>query len=387
MDSTTRDDAPRHGGTTVSAALTTAALASAGAGLVHAAAAGTHSGDTTQAIVFAVAAAVQLAWAVVAFARPSRPVAAAGVVLGAAMVGAWLVSRTAGLPVVGVAGTPESVGVQDGVAAALATLSLVAAAWHLTGRRVPTVSTRSPAMAAVAAVVLVAAVPGMAAPHSHGPSHEHDHGHGGSEEVALATAEGDHAHGHDDGEGHGHGDDQPDGPITSLDDPRLSPIEREAAEELIAATTEAMAAFPDVESVEAAGYVSIGDGITGWEHFVHYGYMAEPETLDPSAIESIVAEVHPDGTKTIASAMYIMGPGTTMDDVPDIAGELTTWHDHQDLCWEGARVVGTIGDDGTCARGTFRPTSPMLHVWLQEHPCGPFAGIEGSHGSGCGHDH
>ena len=43
---------------------------------------------------------------------------------------------------------------------------------------------------------------------------------------------------------------------------------------------------------------------------------------------------------------------------------------------------------GTCARGEFRPTQPMLHVWVDEHPCGPFAGIEGSHGSGCDdHDH
>jgi hypothetical protein len=29
----------------------------------------------------------------------------------------------------------------------------------------------------------------------------------------------------------------------------------------------------------------------------------------------------------------------------------------------------------------------MLHVWITEHPCGPFAGIEGSHGDGCAHNH
>jgi hypothetical protein len=29
----------------------------------------------------------------------------------------------------------------------------------------------------------------------------------------------------------------------------------------------------------------------------------------------------------------------------------------------------------------------MIHVWLIEHPCGPFAGIEGSHGEGCDHGH
>jgi hypothetical protein len=84
--------------------------------------------------------------------------------------------------------------------------------------------------------------------------------------------------------------------------------------------------------------------------------------------------------------MYILVPGQAMTDVPDIAGELTTWHDHQNLCWEGARVVGTTDDTGSCQRGVFRGTPPMLHVWLVPNPCGPFAGLEG-HGEGCAHGH
>jgi hypothetical protein len=101
----------------------------------------------------------------------------------------------------------------------------------------------------------------------------------------------------------------------------------------------------------------------------------------------VVFKVYPDGTRQLASAMYILTPGNTMETVPDVAGELTTWHDHQDLCWEGPRVVGTLDADGNCPRGTFRPTPPMLHVWLIPHECGPFAGIEGGHGDGCDHDH
>jgi hypothetical protein len=85
--------------------------------------------------------------------------------------------------------------------------------------------------------------------------------------------------------------------------------------------------------------------------------------------------------------MYILGYGATMDTVPDIAGELTSWHDHQDLCWEGVRVVGTTEATGSCERGRFRGTAPMLHVWMINNKCGPFAGIEGSHGSGCSHGH
>jgi hypothetical protein len=29
---------------------------------------------------------------------------------------------------------------------------------------------------------------------------------------------------------------------------------------------------------------------------------------------------------------------------------------------------------------------PMLHVWITDHPCGPFAGLEG-HGGSCVQDH
>ena len=177
----------------------------------------------------------------------------------------------------------------------------------------------------------------------------------------------------------------PVGPIISLDDPRVTAEQRAAAQDLIDRTTAGMARFTDEASVLGAGYISIGDGATGFEHFVNVGYLIDGYELDPGRIESIVFRVE-GGTKTIASAMYILRVGSTMDSVPDIAGELTTWHDHQNLCWEGIQVVGILGPDGRCARGEFRPTPPMLHVWMVEHPCGPFAGIEGGgHGDGCGH--
>ena len=63
--------------------------------------------------------------------------------------------------------------------------------------------------------------------------------------------------------------------------------------------------------------------------------------LDPHAIESIVLQHMPDGTKKVASAMYILNPGRTLADAPDIAGTLTPWHDHQNLCWDDAgHIVG-----------------------------------------------
>ena len=143
-----------------------------------------------------------------------------------------------------------------------------------------------------------------------------------------------------------------------------------------------MSRFTDVASVRAAGYTSIGDASTGYEHFVHFGFLNDGYLLDPNRIESVVFQVNPDGSKVIVSAMYILSQGMTMADAPDIAGPLTTWHDHQDLCWslDGSGnpiVVGIRPPGGSCPPGSlFVATPPMLHVWVVDHPCGPFAGIE-----------
>lgn len=175
----------------------------------------------------------------------------------------------------------------------------------------------------------------------------------------------------------------PAGAIVSLDDPRLTAAQQEAARTLLDTTRAAMASFPDEAAIVAAGYQSIGDAVTGFEHYVHAEYLVDGIDLDPARIESIVLRVA-DGVKTVVSAMYVLGPAATMADVPEIAGELTTWHDHQNLCWDGLRVVAVTRGDGTCPRGEFRATPPMLHVWLTDQTCGLFSGIEGIHGRGCG---
>lgn len=369
-----------------STAILGAAAASVAAALVHAAAAGTHGDHPELVRLFAVTAALQALLALAALAAPTRLSLGGVVAVNVVAVGAWALSRTVGLPWPESLEEPESVGAQDlaaavlgAAAAVLAAVAVVEPAWAR-AKAAPT------ALAGAACTALLAiAVPGVAAEHDGGG---HSHGDDGSG-VELAAA---------DGDDHDHGDEataepaaaEAEGPIISLDDPRLTDEQREAAEDLIERTAEAMEKFPTVEAVEAAGYVSIGDGVTGYEHFIRVDYIADPEILNPDKIESIVAVVNPDGTKEVASAMYILPFGQTMEDVPDIAGELTTWHDHQNLCWEGVRVVATLDRTGACPRGEFRATPPMLHVWLpsKPHPCGPFAGIEGSHGDSCGaHDH
>ena len=375
------------------------ALASGGAGFIHAAAAGSHTGDRTMSVLFAVAAAVQLGWAAVAIARPGRLVVTAGIVANLGLAAVWLLTRTVGISFVSALSTVDRPGFQDTLAAALAMVAVSTALWSLAADTPPRWMHHS-SFATVATVFVVAiTVPAMAAGHEHVGSEVADAELGATATTELsaeAVAFVDELDGEaadeeapdDDAadedatdEGHAHDD----SPITSLYDPRVTPEQREAARRPIDDTTAGMAAFPDLDSVLAAGYISIGDGVTGFEHFVNIANIVDGAELDPNRIVSIVARVNPDGSKDIVSAMYLMSPRSTMADVPDIAGALTKWHDHQNLCWEGIRVVARANADGSCPRGEFRGTSPMLHVWIEPHPCGPFAGLEG-HGGGCGHD-
>jgi hypothetical protein len=468
-----------------------AAVCSAGAGLVHATAVGTHTEETTLVWMFAICAVAQVGLAGLALLRPTRMVLA---VLGAVNLGAflfWGLSRTVGLPTPAALQEVESIGTADLIAAFFAVVGAGAAAavvFRPASKRV-----LGPAWTFIAVIgALGLTVPALAA----GTSHSHDHGEAGHSHT-MTMADGtvmemdghEHSHdkangkgkGHDHADGHehdtevdgttvSHGHDgsdpshahgatdpthphsstdpthphdpnvphdpthphdpavphdpnvphdptvphdpghqhppvdptdpdppphhhPPDGPIISIDDPRLTAAQRAAAQRLMDRTRVGMTGLTSVAAVEAAGYRSIGDSGTGYEHFVNWTFYNDGVEMDRDRIESVVFQVAPDGTRTMVSAMYILRSGKTMADAPDIAGELTMWHDHQNLCWDTSggnpRVVGTTGPDGRCARGVFIATPPMLHVWMVPNECGPFAGIEGSHGAtpGCGHTH
>lgn len=375
-----------------------AAAASAGAGLVHAAAAGSHNGDTTLMWLFACTAVVQLGVAAWLVLQPGRPAAGTTAVVNGIAVLAWIASRTVGLagPLDGV----EPVGTQDLLAAVLGAVATVGAlgairAPHGGEARRPASSL---AVALTTVVVLLLAVPAMAAEHTHGDSHEHGHGDttaAAHEHAGDASHDDGHDDGHDHGADHDHAGDADTatatGPIVSLDDARLTRQQRRDATALLASSRAALRAFPDEATVVAAGYRSIGDGrsVGGFEHFVKAEYLVDGRELDPGAIESIVLQKQADGTKRVMSAMYILERGKTMADAPDIAGELTTWHDHQNLCWDetGTRLAGVVRNGVCVPGGTFRPTPPMLHVWVDDPPCGPFTGIEGHGGATCEHDH
>ena len=139
--------------------------------------------------------------------------------------------------------------------------------------------------------------------------------------------------------------------------------------------------WKDVDAAVADGFESIGDSITGYEHFVQWDWTADDSVLDPKRPESLVYRVRGD-RRRLVSVMYILPPGTPMRDVPNIGDDRAQWHRHTNLCWDGRRVAGLFTNGQCLPGGTRQDTSPMLHVWLTGQRCGPFAGL-GVHGSGC----
>lgn len=324
-----------------------AMAASGGAALVHAAIATAHgaSGGWFGGTAFLAASAAQLAVPMVAVARGGhwwKAVAAVNLAAVAAYVAAVLGAAPA------MHAGPEPISVLGLVTVAL---ELVAAAMAL---RRPAVPAGSPGSAtvvgSVAMIVAAVAAVGLAPPH-----HAAGDGHG-------QTAQN---HGHAD-ESHGAAG-------------SVSPADQAKADALIADTASALTRYPDVAAAEAAGYKWIGDGDRpgGYRHYVSGARTLDATVLDPAEVESLVYRTEPGGGLTLVSAMFILPPGRTMTDVPDVAGELTRWHDHT-FCRGGPRRLMEADAAGACPPGS-RPwqSPPMLHVWIVDHPGGPFGEIDG----------
>jgi len=163
--------------------------------------------------------------------------------------------------------------------------------------------------------------------------------------------------------------------------PGTTKAELERADKLIQTTIKDLKRFHTPAQAYAAGYRSIGDRITGDEHYVNWSYANDGHILDPLRPESVVYEVQ-NGKQVAVAAMYGMPFGSTFADVPDVGGPLTQWHVHADLCLtnnpEQRVVAGLVGLQGACPPGTSKAgNTPMLHVWAIPNPCGPFAALEG----------
>ncbi len=163
--------------------------------------------------------------------------------------------------------------------------------------------------------------------------------------------------------------------------PGVTPAEQARAERLVRTTLADIPKYSDPAVAEAAGYRSIGDALTGDEHYVKWSYVNDGRILDPRRPESLVYETR-GGKETLVAAMYMLPFGSHWTDIPDVGGALTQWHIHANLCLTDDPVQkivsGLTSLDGACPPGTSKAgNTPMLHVWIVPNPCGPFAALEG----------
>jgi hypothetical protein len=422
-------DAPRRRGSM--SVIAFGGLASLAAGAVHASAAGIHSEHRQLAQIFIITAALQMGVGLWALVRPTTNAAWSVVAVNGAAVVGWFATRMFAIPWIDGLEVREAPQFADTACALLGLVAVVAAN---AGALLPAQRQRKAGLMAPAVLICAFAVWTMMAAstnvHSHNEADHatevagaaHDHGDEAAAEgagVAEASEVVDESvvvdeseeHAHDDvdtdtgtgtgtgteidTDGHDHSSDaapaalawprpwDPTGPIDVSGVEGVSAEQEQRAVALIEDTLRELPKYADPADALAAGYTSIGDAGTGSEHYIRRDLIEDSALLDATAPESLVYTVDGD-RRTLAGAMYIASPRPADDPtLTGWAGPLMTWHKHDNLCWsvgdDGvAKIVGLIDADGNCANGVRTGgESPMVHVWIEPHPCGVFAALEG----------
>ena len=109
-------------------------------------------------------------------------------------------------------------------------------------------------------------------------------------------------------------------------------------------------------------------------HYYNEANVFDDALLDPDRPEFLMYYGTPKGQKLAGMMFYTRRPD---ERGPQIGGPLTRWHYHvwaePNCLLEGLLSVASAGPDRRCERGTPEHRSPeMIHVWLLEHPEGPF---------------
>lgn len=420
--------------------LRTAGIFSVGAGVIHGAAVGLHADHPALVRVFLVLTLLQVGWGVLALERNDRRLAVLGALMNGAAVVGWIVTRTNGISLIAGLETAESPQTADTLCAVLGALAAFSA-WAGT---VPTEArVRRTVLPVAAAVMLTTA--GLATirvhDHAHGPEQAAEsaffvdqngaivskvtttvapaadapsgststvagsvtksvsavvpsttvapklrvpavtstvaapqttvHSHTTTPAAQLAAASG-WPRAFDPAQG-----------INISGIGGVTADQEARARTLITNTMRDLQTYADYRTAVSAGYSSIGDGASGYEHYVKTSLVNDGKFLDSTAPESIVYRVT-NGVKTVVSAMYIAPTFTPITDsiLTDYAGPLMQWHVHNNLCFgqnaQGSTVIVAIAVNGVCAKGVLQTNgSPMVHVWVVAHPCGPFAAVEG----------
>lgn len=371
-------------------ALSCLAIIAVATAVIHFAVAGEHFEEYWVFGVFMLVVAwLQLLWAFVAIAKPSRLLLWAGAILNAGVIGVYIVTRTAG-DVIGP--TPHAIepfGFGDGLCTVLEAIMVIGCAWLLFAKADRPAKRQSLVMAsavtgtAIAALLSVALVDGgsemvmsMSDPPAAGTtstmqmSGAHSLGTQASS-IKLATT-------------------SPAGDITMPDpnmqmaagmkmassascDARPTKSQEQAAVNLVNTSWKDSSKYQSLAVAKAAGYRPVTPSGQAVVHYINPAAYRDTAlgglVLDAADPQSLVYANTPTGAVLVA-AMYITTPhGAT----PQPGGCLTQWHVHTNLCM--SRGKGVVGEtDPTCPAGSVNRVTPaMLHVWFVPIPGGPTA--------------
>ena len=371
--------------------MATAAVASIGAGVIHAGAIGIHAEHAGLARMFVAVAVFQIGWGMIALFKPSRWFAVVGAIGNAVAVAGWLATRVSGISFIEGLETREAAQFADTACAVLGLVAVgLALAAALVGPRSARIGQLTFPSLIVAAIAIPAMISGSAHVHSHSVvaadgtvvNEALPHNHGAATDTATAG-------GATDNTAHTHVAAavptvkyDPSKPIDLGGVEGVTPEQQAAAENLVAFTVVRLPQWSDFHTAEAAGFHSIGDAATGVEHYIQWSWINDDVTLNPDKPESLVYEPQPDGTKKLVSAMYLLPDTVALDQVPELGGKLTQFHVHNNLCFTKDPVAplvrGLTDAAGNCPAALQKfPEAPMIHVWITPQDCGPFSALEG----------
>jgi hypothetical protein len=141
-----------------------------------------------------------------------------------------------------------------------------------------------------------------------------------------------------------------------------APADRSAATKLVASVGAGISRYSHLSAAIADGYVPATNPDGYVVHYANWAVVRAGDVLDTNRPSSLVYANTVSGP-VLLGAMFL-GPAPCQPG-PDVAGPLTQWHAHANLCLSATHeVVGRSNASGQCAVGKHNTnTFFMMHVW------------------------
>jgi hypothetical protein len=349
--------APERGASSTTTSYVIVAALSAAAGVIHLAMTPSHIGEwAPEGAAFCLAGWLQLAVAFLALTRRSQLLLPPTIIVNATLIGAWTLSRTAGLPVGPHSWHPESVTFIDAAAVGIE-VALIAVACALIVR--PALLADDPrgryiaTVASIATLALATAALASPSARNHAAGAHGDHA--GDRGLSLLT----NGHHHD---------------IVQYE---LAPATQAALDRQLKITREVARLYPTVADAEAAGYKRAGPFSPGiGAHYIMGSGGAALNfdgVIDDEDARTPMVIIY-DGTDPDSAVAGFMFYSMSKTEPEGFAGPNDVWHYHENVCLRRA-PDGTIdaplgpdnaATDAQCAAvggSMLKMTQWMLHVW------------------------